>query len=117
MRRAGGLPTTPSGAPADVAFVPNNSCVILPACGKRGGCDVCAQWLFAVAVFVKRYIDAQTTGRASPVVAVFQPFTTEFEVVAICFRVVFAVAAVCLADVVWWTGNNKVSNAAFERAT
>lgn len=100
MWRAGGFPTPPCSSPGDVSLVPDYGRVIFPADLYCPLGYVCSERLLAILVCIKRHIDAETSSRLCPDIAIFQPLRRKFLVFPERARVIFCPAVVFLADVV-----------------
>lgn len=107
MRGAGGAPAAPGGAARDVALVPDDGGVVLPAELQADAGDVGGQRLLAVLVLVDRDVDAQAAGVAGPEQAVAHPGAGPL-VAAEAHGIVAGGARVGHADVVGRAGDDQV---------
>ena len=108
VRGAGGAPAAPGGAARDVALVPDDGGVVLPAELQADAGDVGGQRLLAVLVLVDRDVDAQAAGVAGPEQAVAHPGAGEPLVAAEAHGIVAGGARVGHADVVGRAGDDQV---------
>ncbi len=116
VRGACRAPTAPSRPSADVPLVPDYGGVVFPSGLKRDICNVCAQRLLAVFVFVNADIDAQPPGRARPRKAIFQPAAGELQIILVGQRIVLRLAVVCLSQIVRRAGDDQVGHLAAQCA-